>query len=407
MTNNHLGKSQINAPSHSIIFAKIVLALGGLAIGTGEFSAMGLLPNMAKSYNVSISTAGYGVITYAIGVVIGGPILAIFFARYPWKHILLGLLSVVILGNVATSVAPELYSWLIARFVAGVPHGAYYGTASLIAASIVPKSERATAIGQVMIGLALANLLGVPLSTWLGQYSGWQLTFLIISLLSFITLLLVIKFIPFTKGDSTAKPLKELSILKLPEVWATLLIATVGFAGMFSLYSYITPTLIHLVGVKEINVPWMLMSWGAGMVIGNIIGGKMSDKFPVASLYIILAWNALFLVLFTFSNNAPWLAAFLLFMIGCGFALVPALQSRLMDLTTQAQTLGATINHSAFNLSNALGAFLGGFFIDAGLGWSSPAWVGAFLAFTGIPILALSIFLNNRNKNIPLGECHG
>ncbi|WP_211481046.1 MFS transporter [Alteromonas confluentis] len=393
MSSKQATTEQVVRPPHGLTSAKLVLGMGGLAIGTGEFAAMGLLPSMADTFNISVSEAGYGVIAYAFGVVIGGPFLAVLTAHLPRQRVLIGLLAIVLAGNLATALAPEMISWLTARFISGIPHGTYYGIASLVAASMVPENQRATAIGQVMLGLAVANLLGVPFSTWLGQVAGWETTFLVISAIALVTLALTFYFIPFVTGDKAATPMKELSVLKQADVWATLLVATIGFAGMFSLYSYITPSLQNLTGMAESTVPWMLMAWGAGMVIGNVVGGKCADSAMVPSLYGILIWNALFLAAFAFFATDIWSSAILLFLIGCGFALVPALQSRLMDVASNAQSLGATLNHSAFNLSNALGAWLGGIALSVGFGWESPAIVGAVLAAIGVPVLALSLLL--------------
>lgn len=390
-----MNEDTIKAP-HGLALAQIALGMGGLFIGTGEFAAMGLLPGMAKSAGVMIPQAGNLISAYALGVVIGAPALAVATARMEKRNLLLLLAAIVLIGNLASALAPGFFGIAAARFVAGLPHGAYYGTASIVAASMVPSTQRAQAIGRVMLGLAAANLIGVPLTTWLGQSFGWQSAFGLVALGGALLIVMLRVLIPTIQVDENASPMRELSAFRSTQIWLTLGVATVGFGGMFAVYSYITPTLVQETGVAEASVPWFLALWGLGMVVGNIVGGWLADHKLTPSIFGIIIWNVVFLALFFFAAHDAVMAGATLFMIGIGFALVPALQARLMDVARDAQSLAAAMNHSAFNLSNAIGAWSGGLAIAAGHGWASTGLVGAALAAGGLAIMTVSAFLKRR-----------
>jgi len=383
-------KNQTIAAPHGLALAQIALGFGGLFIGTGEFAAMGLLPGMAKSAQVSIPDAGHFISAYALGVVVGSPLLAVATARMEKRALLLLLGAIVRIGNALSAVAPGFWGIAGARFIAGLPHGAYYGTASIVAASMVPRGQRAQAIGRVMLGLAAANLIGVPLTTWLGQSFGWQSAFGLVALGGAILIAMLRFLVPHVPADNDASPLRELSAFKSAQVWLTLATATIGFGGMFAVYSYITPTLTEATGVSEGAVPLFLALWGLGMCVGNVAGGWLADRALIPAIFAILVWNIVFLALFTWVARTPILAGAALFMIGIGFALVPALQSRLMEVASHAQSLAASMNHSAFNLSNAIGAWTGGLAISAGMGWASTGVVGAALALAGLAVMGIA-----------------
>ncbi|MEY9120566.1 putative MFS family arabinose efflux permease [Bradyrhizobium yuanmingense] len=258
--------------------AQIVLALGGLFIGTGEFAAMGLLPGMAESVGVSIPHAGNLISAYALGVVVGSPLLAVLTAQTERRTLLLVLGSIVLVGNAASSLAPGFFSLAAARFIAGVPHGAYYGTASIVAAAMVPPSSRAQAISRVMLGLAAANVIGVPIATWLGQIFGWRSAFALVALGGLALLGLLCVFIPIVAADKQASPRRELSTFASAQIWLTLGVATIGFGGMFAVYSYITPRLTEVAGIAAAHVPAFLALWGLGMIAGNVAGGWLADR---------------------------------------------------------------------------------------------------------------------------------
>lgn len=388
--------------SHGIGIAIAMLGLGALFIGTGEFASMSLLPGLASSTDVSIPVAGGYITAYALGVVVGAPLIAILAARWPRKALLIALVALFAAGYAASAVAWNHATLLVARFIAGLPHGAYYGVACLVAASMVADNRRAQAAGYVMAGLAAANVIGVPAATWIGQLFGWRGAFGALAAGGAIAAILFWFFIPTIARDESASARSELSGLKKPQLWLTLATASIGFGGMFSVYSYITPTLTEVTGFTSGQVPMVLALWGVGMIVGNVIGGWLADRALVPAIFYMMIWNAVFLGAFSLFAPSGIGTLVVLFLIGCGFALVPALQVRLMNVAGEAQTLAAALNHSAFNISNAVGASLGGLSIASGLGWASTGWVGAALAALGIIFFAVSIGLEKRPERAQL-----
>jgi len=371
--------------------AELALAVGGFGIGTGEFAIMGLLPNVSGDIGVSIPAAGHVISAYALGVVVGAPVIAVLAAKLTRRTLLLALMTVFAAGNFASALAPD-YGWLVVlRFLTGLPHGAYFGVASLVAASMAPPNQRARAVGRVMLGLTVATLLGVPLATSLGQMLGWRAAFTAVGAIGAVTALLIWRLVPADAPDAEASPLRELGALRRPQVWLTLGIGAVGSGGMFAVFSYITPTLVNVSGIRESLVPFVLCVFGTGMIIGNVVGARLADRALLPSIGGVLFWNATMLGLLTLTASHAWLAVINVLLIGTGFALVPALQTRLMDVAADAQTLAAALNHSAFNMANALGAWLGGLVIAAGYGWTSTGWVGASLALAGLGVFATSL----------------
>ncbi|MCP1912536.1 DHA1 family inner membrane transport protein [Bradyrhizobium elkanii] len=401
-------RDYVITPPRGLAAAQVVLGLGGLFIGTGEFAAMGLLPGMAGSVGVSIPHAGNLISAYALGVVVGSPLLAVLTAQMERRTLLMLLASIVLLGNLASVLAPGFFGLTAARFLAGLPHGAYYGTASIVAAAMVPSSNRAQAIGRVMLGLAAANLLGVPAATWLGQAFGWRSAFAVVALGGLALFGLLRVFIPTVAADEQASPRRELSAFASLQIWLTLGVATIGFGGMFAVYSYITPTLTEVAGVAAAHVPIFLALWGLGMIAGNVAGGWLADRALIPSIFGIIVWNVVFLAGFTPAAKAgPAAAGLALFMIGIGFALVPALQARLMDVARHAQLLAAAMNHSAFNLSNAIGAWMGGMAITVGYGWQSTGLVGSVLAAAGLAMMVMSALLARPTARARGGQTLG
>jgi DHA1 family inner membrane transport protein len=386
----------VRAP-HGALLAELALAMGGFALGTGEFAAMGLLPGAAHSVRVSIPTAGHMISAYALGVVVGAPIITVLMARAPRKAMLIGLMILFALGNAATAVAPTFVPLVAARFLAGLPHGAYFGIAALVAAGLAGPEGRAKAVGRVMLGLSVANVVGVPFATWLGQWLGWRAAFLAVCGLGLLTAALVSLFVPVIPVHGGASPRRELAGFKRLQVWLTLGVAAIGFGGLFAVYSYITPALTQVTGVPLASVPLFLSVIGLGMVAGSLVGGWLADRALMASILIGLVWSGVVLGLFVLAAHNPWTAVADLFLMGGVVAIVPALQTRLMDTAGDAQTLAAALNHSAFNLANALGAWLGGLSIAAGFGWTSTGWIGAALALAALPILGLSALLEARD----------
>ncbi len=374
--------------------AILALALGGFGIGTNEFVAMGLLPEIATTYNISEPAAGHVISAYALGVVIGAPLIAALTARVARKALLVSLIAVFTLGNVATIVAPSYESLIVARFVAGLPHGAFFGIAALVAARMMGPGNRAKAVAQVMTGLTVATVIGVPIASWLGQALGWRSGFGLVVVIGLLTLTAIALWLPNIGATHSSSPLTELGALKRPQVWLALAVGMVGFGGMFAVYTYIATTLTDVSGLSRALVPLALMMFGAGMVVGNIVGGRMADRSVIRSLYATIAALGVMLAVFVVASHHPVSALVLLFGIGAaGAAIAPALQTRLMDVAADAQTLAAALNHSALNIANASGAWVGGLVIAAGFGYTAPAAAGAVLAGVGLIVLTISVLL--------------
>jgi DHA1 family inner membrane transport protein len=383
------------APQPAVLkLAILALALGGFGIGTNEFVAMGLLPEIAASLNISEPAAGHVISAYALGVVVGAPLIAALTARVPRKTILLSLMAVFTLGNLATVFAPTYESLIVARFVAGLPHGAFFGIAALVAARMLGPGKRAKAVAQVMTGLTVATVIGVPVASWLGQALGWRSAFGLVVVIGLITLTAIALWLPNMAATHSSSPLSELGALRRPQVWLALAVGMVGFGGMFAVYTYIATTLTDVSGLSRALVPLALMVFGAGMVVGNIVGGRMADRSVIRSLYLTIGALAVMLAVFVVASHNPVTALVLLFGIGAaGAAISPALQTRLMDVAADAQTLAAALNHSALNIANASGAWVGGLVIAAGFGYTAPAAAGAALAVVGLAVLTVSVLL--------------
>ena len=380
-----------SSPGHQVLLAGFALAVGGFGIGTGEFGIMGLLPDVAGDMGVSIPLAGHVISAYALGVVVGAPVIAVLAARLPRRMLLLVLMTAFAAGNFACALASD-YGWLVAlRFLTGLPHGAYFGVASLVAADMAHPNQRARAVGRVMLGLTVATLLGVPLATSFGQTLGWRAAFAAVGAIGSLAILLIWRFIPAVSADADASPLRELGALRRLQVWLTLGIGAIGSGGMFAVYSYITPMLVDVAGIRESIVPFVLCVFGTGMIIGNVVGSRLADSALLPTIGGVLIWNAIVLGLLIFTAGHAWLAVINVLLIGTGFAHVPALQTRLMDVAADAQTLAAALNHSALNVANALGAWVGGLTIAAGYGWTSTGWVGTLFALCGVGVFTMSL----------------
>lgn len=364
-----------------ILFA---LTLGGFAIGTSEFASMGLMPNMVASLGVTEPQVGHLISAYALGVVVGAPLLAILGAGWKRKTLLLALMGFYALGNLASALGPTYESLLVFRFIAGLPHGAYFGVAALTAVAISPPNKRGRAISLVMLGLTLAILIGNPLATWLGQVIDWRWVFAVVALVALSTAVLLAIWLPAGIDGAKAHPLDELRAFNRLPVWQALAIGAIGFAGMFSVFSYLAPTMLEVTRVSPAWIPLGLAGFGVGGVIGNFVGGWLSDRFQLRGAWMVLAWAMVALLLFPLL--AKGLPTILLATVTIGLmgALGPILQSHLMDVAGDAQTLAAASHHAAFNTANALGPWLGGMAITAGYGWTSTGYVGAAMAVAGL-----------------------
>lgn len=369
----------------------LALGIGSFAIGTGEFVIMGLLPEVAQDLGVTIPQAGHVISAYALGVVVGAPVLAVLAATWGRRALLVALMLVFAMGNFASAAAPG-YAWLNAlRFAAGMPHGTYFGVAALVAAGLAAPGQRARAIGLVMTGLTLATLLGVPLAAWLGQLFGWRAAFVLVGAMALLAAALIHREVPAMAAPPGASPLRELGALRNKQVWLTLGIGAIGFGGLFAVFSYVKPTMIEVAGLPLVGVPVVLALFGLGMVVGNVLGSRLADRALMPTVGGMLVWSVVVLVAYVFTAQSVVLGSINIFLIGTTVAICPALQLRLMDVAGEAQVLAAALNHSAFNMANALGAWVGGLAISAGLGWTSTGWVGALLALAGLGVFAWAV----------------
>lgn len=366
------------------------LALGGFAIGTGEFSIMGLLPDVSSDLSVSIPRAGQLVSAYALGVTVGAPLLAVLCARARRRQLLLWLMGTYVVGNVLSAWAPDFaWAWGL-RFLTGFPHGAFFGVSALLAAELAGPGQRAVAVGRVMLGLTVATIVGSPIATALGQHGSWRAAYVLVAALALGSWALIFTFAPQTPVRGAPSPLRELSGFARSQVWLTLGIAAIGFGGLFSIYTYLNSTLTQLAGLDAAKVPFVLSATGVGMVIGNVVGSRLADKSLRNTIAGTLVWGMVTCALFALVAHHAALATVAMVLVGCGFALGPALQTRLMDVAGDAQTLAASANHSAFNVSNALGAYFGGLAVSGGYGWPSTGWVGVAMAAGGFVLFAIS-----------------
>ncbi|MGN7799120.1 MFS transporter [Leifsonia sp. 22587] len=387
--------------------ALLALALGGFGIGSTEFVAMGLLPNIAHDllpqlYAASPSDAnaqaGWIISAYALGVVVGAPTIAAFAARWPRKKLLLWLLVAFTLGTVASAVAPTFQLVMLARFVSALPHGAYFGIASLVAASLMGPGKRGRGVAFVLSGLTIANVIGVPTITWIGQHSGWRIAYLVVAALFALTFVAVAFLVPWQAGDARATVRNELKAFTRLQVWLALLIGAVGFGGFFAVYTYIAPIVTTITGMPEATVPLVLVLAGLGMTVGNIIGGRAADHSVPRSMLLFFAILLVGLAaLWLTASTVAGLLISVFVVSGACSALSPTIQTRLMDVARDSQSIAAALNHSALNIANAAGAFFGGLTIAAGLGYLSPVVVGGLLAIGGI-LLALISFGIDRSR---------
>ncbi len=382
-------RPESSAPTRSgrALFA---LAIGAFAIGTTEFATMGLLPQIAAGVGVDIPSAGHLISAYALGVVVGAPVIAALAARLPRKQLLIALMAVFALGNLASALATTYPTLMLARFVSGVPHGAFFGVAAVVAASLVPADRRARAVSSVMVGLTVANIAGVPASTWLGQAFGWPTLYIAVTAIAVLCLGTALAWVPPVRIADQASIRSELSALAKPQVWFTLVVGMVGFGGMFATYSYIAPTVMTLAGLDELGVVWILAVYGVGMTVGMVLGGRLADRALVPTLYLGMGALAVMLAVFSFLAVTPVgaFAAVLVFGL-VSTVMMPALQTRLMDVAQEGQSLAAALNHSVLNIGNALGAWLGGLVLALGHSYAWPSRVAVVLPVAGLIVLAV------------------
>ncbi len=376
----------------------IALAIGAFGIGLTEFVIMGLLPDVANDFAVSEAAAGWLISGYALSVVVGALGLTAATVRLPRKPVLVGLLVLFIVGNSLTALAGNYEVAMIGRVIAALCHGAFFGIGSVVASDMVPANKKAGAIAIMFTGLTAANVLGVPFGTLLGQHSGWRSTFWAISGIGVLALIGILVLVPAIKHAAEGISLrKELGAFTSLQVWLSLGVTILGYGGMFGAFTYIAYTLTEITGFNATTVPWLLMLFGVGLFVGNWIGGRMADKSIDRTLLFFISALLVVLVLFGFfaSNQVATVIALLL-MGGFGFGTVPGLQSRIMQYAGNAPTLASGANIGAFNVGNALGAWAGGLGIAAGLGYTSPIWIGALITLVALIVILVAMGLAKK-----------
>ncbi len=377
--------------------AILALAASAFGIGTTEFAMMGLLPDVAGDLGTSVPTAGYLVSAYALGVVVGAPLLTALGARVPRKRMLLLLMGLFTVGNLASAVAPGYWTLLAGRFLTGLPHGAFFGVGAVVASRMVAEERRARAVAAMFLGLTVANIIGVPAATALGQHLGWRATFLVVSAIGLVALASLARLVPVVPADEQGGVAQELRALREPQVLLGLLTAVFGFAGVFAVYSYLASMATKVTGYADSSVTLLLALFGIGMTLGALAAGPLTDRALRPTLYGSLAALAVVLAVFPYAIHSRTTAPIAVVVLGAvGFLTTTPLQMLVMNKARRAPTLAAASNHSAFNLANAGGAWLGGAAISAGWGWTSPALVGALLALVGLSIAVTAGLLDRH-----------
>ncbi|WP_374459981.1 MFS transporter [Microbacterium sp.] len=387
-------------------WALLSLAIGSFGIGMTEFVVMGLLPNIAadllpsvwaSSQEEALSQAGWLISLYALGVVIGAPTIAGFVARYPRHRVMIVLALALTVFNALTVVLPTFELVGVSRFLAGLPHGAYFGIGALVAADVMGPGNRAKGVAFILTGLTVANVVGVPLGTFLGQEWGWRAAFAVVALVFALATVFIALFVPAHPGNPGRTMRAELGVFRIGQVWFTLGVGAIGFGGFFAVYSYIAPLVTEVAGSPDWVVPIVLVFMGLGMTGGNLVGGHLADIDLRRTLLLGLAAMAVVFALLAVLSF--WIVSLSLVVVLVGFVssvLSPTIQTRLMDVAGDNQSIAAAMNHSALNIGNSLGAFLGGIVIAVGWGFTAPAWTGAVLAVAGLLIALVSYRVEAR-----------
>jgi MFS transporter, DHA1 family, inner membrane transport protein len=397
------------AKARHVVVAITALALGGFAIGTTEFVTMGLLPEIARGIGESIPRTGHIISAYAAGVVVGAPVIVSLGARLPRRELAVGLVLALALGNAVTALAHGYWPVMAARFLAGLPHGAYFGVASLIAASMVPPERKGRAVSGVMLGLSVATVVGVPASTWLGQDLGWRSAYWGVVVIAALTAGLLLAVVPHSPGNRSATVLAELVALRQPQVLFAVTAGMVGFGGIFAMYSYVAPLVTREAALGRSAIPWFLLAFGIGSVLGSWLAGRLADWDVERSVVVGFVAATVVLVLIWLLAGTPAALWGLVLLVGVlGSVLAINLQLRLMHAAGNAQMIGAALNHSALNIANGLGAWLGAVVIEAGHGYRAPSLVGAGLAVAGLVVflVALRVQGDSGEQRATVGTTH-
>ncbi|PRY59581.1 MFS transporter [Glycomyces artemisiae] len=380
------------------LFALMISAFG---IGTTEFVVSGLLPEIADEMKVSLPTAGLLISGYALGVVVGGPIATAAGTRLPRKNMLIVLMVLFIAGNMIAAVGVSYGLLMTGRIVAAVCHGAFFGVASVVAADLVDESKRSRAISMVFTGLTVANVVGSPLGTWVGQGYGWRATFWMITVFGLVSLVGIVFLVPRQPRPEETSLRRELAEFKSLQVWLAVAIAGLSIGALFAAYSYVAPLMTEVAGYSPAALTPLLVLFGVGLVIGNLLGGRFADRAQVPTLLVTTALLAVVLVAFTFTAHFQIAAAVTLMLVGgAGFATVPGFMTRAIDKAKGAPTLASAVASSGANLGISIGAYVGGLTIGAGLGYTSPVWVGAAMAVLAFGVTAWSGALDGRPNRV-------
>jgi DHA1 family inner membrane transport protein len=384
----------------------LALAVGGFAIGTGEFVMMGLLPQVASDLSVSIPRAGQLISVYALGVVVGAPLLTAASVRFRRKTVLLVLMSWFAAGNLLSAIAPTFGLVMLGRFVSGLPHGAFFGAGAVVAGSLVERKRANSAMAVMFAGLTVANIVGVPLTTILGQHTGWRAVYAIVGLIGLLAVAAIAIAVP---GDAApADPDHEVSIVHelrafaKPEVWLVLGVAMLGGGGLFATFSYITPMMTNVTHYADSSITWLLVLFGLGMTVGNLAGARIADRFPTRTLLFSLVAEIVVAVAFIGADHNRVTAAIAIFLFPLtSLAGLPTLQGRIIALAGGAPNLAAASIQAAFNIANSIGAYLAGLAISAGYGYSSPNVVAAVLVVIGLGLAIAATFVERGHGSDP------
>lgn len=384
------------------------LTIGGFGIGMTEFVMMGILPDIATSLQISIPQAGHLISAYALGVVLGAPLLVGFAGNYPPKKILLGLMALFTFCNALSSFAPNYELMMVTRLLSGLPHGAFFGVGAVVASRLANKGKEAQAISMMFAGLTVANIIGVPLGTYIGHTMSWRITFLIIAAVGLITLVSIQKLLPVMPVANQTNLRKDLKLFTHVEPWIILGITAIGTGGLFAWFSYIAPLLTEVAHFGSNQITWILVLAGLGMAVGNLIAGRTADStspIKATALFLLLMTLCLLLVYYVAPFQIPLLG--MTFLTGAiAFSLGPPIQILMIRAANGSEMLASSVSQAGFNIGNALGAYLGGLPIAAGLGYSSPQLVGAMLAFTGLGLAMIMYFRQREEENFELSPGH-
>jgi len=388
--------------------ALIALTAGAFGIGTTEFVIMGLLMQVSTDLHVSITAAGLLISGYALGVAVGAPVLTIATRKLPRKTVLLALMAIFTLGNLACALAPNYEMLMAARVITSLAHGTFFGVGSVVATGLVAPERRASAIAIMFTGLTAATLLGVPAGAWLGLQFGWRSAFWAVTLIGVLAFAVLAVFVPRVKNEAKPAPLRdELGVLARPQVLLGLAMTVLGFAGVFVVYTYIQPLLTQVTGLPESAVSPILLVFGGGLAVGNLLGGKLADRAPMAAVFGTLVALAVVLGAMQFTIGTPFTAVVFVALLGvASFATVAPIQLRVLEKASGAgQNLASSLNIAAFNLGNALGAWVGGVVIDHGPGLRALGWVAALITLVGLAIALWSRSLDRSEPRDAPSDC--